>query len=88
MFNHKNFILLTAVLLMLFNLISLNESRVQAEPQMEIYYVVPGDTLWNIAAKRIDNRTDIRDKIDEIIKDNNADPNLTVGQPLKLRKID
>jgi len=39
--------------------------------KIEAVYIESGDTLWSICSRFVDNKTDIRKYIDEVIKYNN-----------------
>lgn len=67
------------------NVISKSQKE-EVEVNYSTYYVSKGETLWSIAEQQ-NYDGDIRDVVYTIMKDNNSNGNLSIGQEIQLRNI-
>ncbi|TWH51752.1 LysM domain-containing protein [Sporomusa sp. KB1] len=80
-------ILVLSLVLVILALTPLAISRAFVEPTIyETIYVKPGDTVWQIAAKYMTDKDDVREVVFEIRRINKLDNNAKVypGQALKV----
>lgn len=80
-------ILVLSLVLVILALTPLAISRAFVEPTTyETIYVKPGDTVWQIAAKYMTDKDDVREVVFEIRRINKLDNNAKVypGQALKV----